>query len=72
MYYVILSFPFQDSDASIRKRALELDYLLINESNVKPLTKELIDYLEVSDQEFKGRPYCENLLLNCKVSYAVK
>lgn len=44
----------KDSDASIRKRALELVYLLINESNVKPLTKELIDYLEVSDQEFKG------------------
>ena len=45
---------FQDSDASIRKRALELVYLLVNESNVKALTKELIDYLEVSDQEFKG------------------
>ncbi|KAI3423314.1 uncharacterized protein J3R85_011039, partial [Psidium guajava] len=44
----------KDSDASIRKRALELVYMLINESNVKPLTKELIDYLEVSDQEFKG------------------
>ncbi|XP_022151160.1 AP-1 complex subunit gamma-2-like isoform X2 [Momordica charantia] len=44
----------KDSDASIRKRALELVYLLINDSNVKPLTKELIDYLEVADQEFKG------------------
>ncbi|XP_024987425.1 AP-1 complex subunit gamma-2-like isoform X4 [Cynara cardunculus var. scolymus] len=44
----------KDSDASIRKRALELVYLLVNESNVKPLTKELIDYLEVSDQDFKG------------------
>ncbi|KAK9707352.1 hypothetical protein RND81_07G191700 [Saponaria officinalis] len=44
----------KDSDASIRKRALELVYLLVNESNVKPLTKELIDYLEVSDHEFKG------------------
>ncbi|XP_043724501.1 AP-1 complex subunit gamma-2-like isoform X3 [Telopea speciosissima] len=43
----------KDSDASIRKRALELIFLLVNESNVKPLTKELIDYLEVSDQEFK-------------------
>ncbi|XP_062110258.1 AP-1 complex subunit gamma-2-like [Humulus lupulus] len=43
----------KDSDASIRKRALELVYLLINDSNVKPLTKELIDYLEASDQEFK-------------------
>ncbi|KAK9094129.1 hypothetical protein Scep_025598 [Stephania cephalantha] len=44
----------KDSDASIRKRALELVYLLVNDSNVKPLTKELIDYLEVSDQDFKG------------------
>ncbi|CAN1852782.1 AP-1 complex subunit gamma-2 [Linum perenne] len=44
----------KDLDASIRKRALELIYLLVNESNVKPLTKELVDYLEVSDQEFKG------------------
>ncbi|KAJ7953650.1 AP-1 complex subunit gamma [Quillaja saponaria] len=44
----------KDSDASIRKRALDLVYLLVNESNVKPLTKELIDYLEVSDQDFRG------------------
>ncbi|KAK1555199.1 hypothetical protein Q3G72_023262 [Acer saccharum] len=44
----------KDSDASIRKRALELVYLLVNENNVKPLTKELTEYLEVSDQEFKG------------------
>ncbi|KAH8485018.1 hypothetical protein H0E87_026696 [Populus deltoides] len=44
----------KDSDASIQKRALELVYVLVNETNVKPLTKELIDYLEVSDQEFKG------------------
>ncbi|CAN1852787.1 AP-1 complex subunit gamma-2 [Linum perenne] len=42
----------KDLDASIRKRALELIYLLVNESNVKPLTKELVDYLEVSDQEW--------------------
>lgn len=46
--------PLQDSDASIRKRALELVYLLVNENNVKLLTKDLIDYLEISDQEFKG------------------
>ncbi|KAJ0960403.1 hypothetical protein J5N97_007947 [Dioscorea zingiberensis] len=44
----------KDSDASIRKRALELVYLLVNETNVKPLTKELVDYLEVSEQDFKG------------------
>lgn len=47
-------FLLQDADASIRKRALDLVYVLVNESNVKPLTKELIDYLEVSDQDFKG------------------
>lgn len=29
-------------------------YLLVNESNVKPMTKELIEYLEASDPEFRG------------------
>ncbi|CAH2047534.1 unnamed protein product [Thlaspi arvense] len=43
----------KDSDASIQKRALELIYLLVNENNVKPLAKELIEYLEVSEQDFK-------------------
>ncbi|KAF0901588.1 hypothetical protein E2562_003559 [Oryza meyeriana var. granulata] len=43
----------KDADVSIRKRALELVYLLVNEANAKPLTKELVDYLEVSDQDFK-------------------
>ncbi|KAK1365772.1 AP-1 complex subunit gamma [Heracleum sosnowskyi] len=44
----------KDSDASIRKKSLELVCLLVNENNVMSLSKELIDYLEVSDQEFKG------------------
>ncbi|CAM8883651.1 unnamed protein product [Rhodiola kirilowii] len=44
----------KDSDISIRKRALELVYLLVNESNVKLLTKQLIGCLEVSDQDFMG------------------
>jgi AP-1 complex subunit gamma-1 len=43
----------QDLDASIRKRALELVYVLVNETNVKPLVKELVDYLEVSDLDFR-------------------
>jgi AP-1 complex subunit gamma-1 len=43
----------QDADVSIRKRALELVYLLVTDTNVKPLTKELVDYLEVSDEDFK-------------------
>ncbi|CAK9215465.1 unnamed protein product [Sphagnum troendelagicum] len=44
----------KDSDISIRRRALELICALVNVSNVKPLTKELMDYLKVSDPEFKG------------------
>ncbi|CAJ1931490.1 unnamed protein product [Sphenostylis stenocarpa] len=44
----------KDSDASIRKRALELVYVLVNDTNVKPLAKELIDYLEVSDHDFRA------------------
>lgn len=44
----------KDSDASIRKRALDLVFVLVNDTNVKSLTKELLEYLEVSDPEFKG------------------
>ncbi|XP_025827402.1 AP-1 complex subunit gamma-2-like isoform X8 [Panicum hallii] len=44
----------KDADASIRKRALELVFLLVNDTNVKPLTKELIDYLSIADPDFKG------------------
>ena len=51
---IFLQCDFQDSDVSIRKRALELVFVLVNDTNVKQLTKELIDYLEVSDQEFKA------------------
>lgn len=36
-----------------RRRALELVYALVNEGNIKTLTKELLDYLKVSDVEFK-------------------
>ncbi|KAG2409407.1 AP-1 complex subunit gamma-2 Adaptor [Vigna angularis] len=43
----------KDSDVSIRRRALELVCILVNETNVKALTKELVDYLEVSDPDFR-------------------
>lgn len=44
----------KDTDISIRKRALELVYALVNKSNVKSLTKELLEYLKTSDSDFKG------------------
>jgi AP-1 complex subunit gamma-1 len=43
----------KDTDASIRKRALELVFILVNDTNAKHLIKELIDYLQVSDPDFK-------------------
>jgi len=44
----------KDSDVSIRRRALDLVYALVNENNITTLTKELIEYLVVSDMEFKA------------------
>lgn len=43
----------RDGDISIRRRALELSYALINEANVRVLTRELLSFLEVADNEFK-------------------
>jgi AP-1 complex subunit gamma-1 len=51
---VTLVYSVQDSDVSIRRRALELVCALVNETNVKVLTKELVEYLKVSVPEFKG------------------
>lgn len=36
------------------RRALDLVYALVNESNIKTLTHELLDYLKVADTEFKA------------------
>ncbi|KAJ7180533.1 adaptin N terminal region-domain-containing protein [Mycena filopes] len=43
----------RDGDISIRRRALELSYALINETNVRVLVRELLAFLEVADDEFK-------------------
>lgn len=43
----------RDGDISIRRRALELSYALINEANVRVLTRELLAFLELADNEFK-------------------
>ncbi|PFH60854.1 hypothetical protein XA68_10211 [Ophiocordyceps unilateralis] len=43
----------RDPDISIRRRALELSFTLINESNVRVLIRELLAFLEVADNEFK-------------------
>lgn len=43
----------RDPDISIRRRALDLSFMLINESNVRVLVRELVAFLEVADNEFK-------------------
>ncbi len=41
----------KDADISIRQRALELIYQLVNQSNVEALTTELLNYLVVASQD---------------------
>ena len=43
----------RDGDISIRRRALELSYALVNETNIRVMTRELLSFLEVADNEFK-------------------
>jgi AP-1 complex subunit gamma-1 len=43
----------RDPDISIRRRALDLSFTLINVENVRVLTRELLAFLEVADNEFK-------------------
>jgi AP-1 complex subunit gamma-1 len=43
----------KDSDISIKRRALDLVYLIINSSNIKPIIKECLNFLLVAENEFK-------------------
>ncbi|CAK4391188.1 unnamed protein product [Aphanomyces euteiches] len=43
----------KDPDLSIRQRALELIYALVNESNIQALAREMLNYLVVSPNEQK-------------------
>eukprot|EP00727_Mastigamoeba_balamuthi_P008566 m51a1_g4331 Adaptor protein complex 1 (AP-1), gamma subunit (843) ;mRNA; r:139003-142008 len=44
----------KDADISIRRRALDLVYALVDESNVRQLVRDLLGYLVVADQQFRA------------------
>jgi AP-1 complex subunit gamma-1 len=44
----------RDSDVSIKRRALDLSFFLINESNIRVIVRELLIFLETADAEFKA------------------
>lgn len=54
-----------DSDISIRRRALELSYTLINSQNIRVMIKELLAFLENCDAEFRG-PLVSQIALNAE------
>eukprot|EP00929_Paragymnodinium_shiwhaense_P095776 TRINITY_DN5704_c0_g1_i1.p1 TRINITY_DN5704_c0_g1~~TRINITY_DN5704_c0_g1_i1.p1 ORF type:complete len:839 (+),score=220.30 TRINITY_DN5704_c0_g1_i1:90-2606(+) len=43
----------KDADISIRKRALDVAYALVNDENIKKMTKEFLNYLLVAEADFK-------------------
>jgi len=52
----------KDADISIKKRALDVAYALVNEENIKSMTKELLNYLLVAEPSFK-EDLCSRLCL---------
>ncbi|XP_059176379.1 AP-1 complex subunit gamma-1-like [Physella acuta] len=52
----------KDPDISIRRRAIELSFALINHNNVRGMMKELLLFLETCDPEFKS-DCCSNIVM---------
>ncbi|XP_022106671.1 AP-1 complex subunit gamma-1-like isoform X2 [Acanthaster planci] len=55
----------KDPDISIKKRAVELCFALINSNNVRSMVKELIFFLDKTDPEFKSYT-SSNLISTCE------
>ncbi|XP_050344966.1 AP-1 complex subunit gamma-1 isoform X3 [Nymphalis io] len=58
----------KDPDVSIRRRAMELSFALINSQNIRAMMKELLLFLERSDPEFKA--HCSSAMVLAAERYA--
>ncbi|KAL0893604.1 hypothetical protein ABMA27_013782 [Loxostege sticticalis] len=58
----------KDPDVSIRRRAMELSFALINGQNIRSMMKELLTFLERSDPEFKA--HCSSAMVLAAERYA--
>lgn len=58
----------KDMDVSIQKKALELSFFLINSTNFKTMTKDLLMFLRNSDDELKA--ICASNLCICAEKFA--
>jgi AP-1 complex subunit gamma-1 len=50
---IVILECLKDNDISIKRRALDLVYLIINSSNIKPIMKECLNFLLVAEGELK-------------------
>ncbi|CAG5011752.1 unnamed protein product [Parnassius apollo] len=58
----------KDPDVSIRRRAMELSFALMNSQNIRAMMKELLSFLERSDAEFKA--HCSSAMVLAAERYA--
>ncbi|XP_059060713.1 AP-1 complex subunit gamma-1 [Achroia grisella] len=58
----------KDPDVSIRRRAMELSFALVNGQNIRSMMKELLTFLERSDAEFKA--HCSSAMVLAAERYA--
>lgn len=68
MFDLFIAFIFQDPDVSIRKRAMELSFALINSQNIRTMMKELLSFLEKADPEFKA--HCSSSIVLAAERYS--
>ncbi|XP_023310674.1 AP-1 complex subunit gamma-1 [Anoplophora glabripennis] len=58
----------KDPDVSIRRRAMELSFALVNTQNIRTMIKELLTFLEKSDPEFKA--HCSSSIVLAAERYS--